>query len=734
MSEVSELAAALSNGREVRQHDNAYTALCPAHDDNNPSLSITQNSQGKMLYRCHAGCTQDAVISALNALGLRPKGSGGGDWKVLSHAPEEKGKPTGQKHPNYGNPAQRWEYRDASGRLVGYIYRFNKPDGGKELMPLAWCVSSDGAITQWRWKSFNKPRPLYQGHKLRHQHNHVVLVVEGEKTADAAQKIFPDYCVITWPGGTGAVKLVNWEVLKNRDVVIWPDADMPGHKAASQLAEILADLGARSVRSVTLPDELPEGWDLADEPPAGIDVHELLRTAKLFEPSGDAEIDKLNATLALALLGDKATIIREEWSSAHNRLVTSYISVAAMRVYYANQQIQVGRQNISVFDHWLEHRHRRTYDAIVFEPGIDVPKSYNLWRGFAFSPDVTGDWSMFKEHLFRNIAQGDESLNLWILGWFAQMVQCPRRKPGTSIAIRGKMGTGKTVVGQHFGALIRDNYVLVDDPRYVVGNFNSHMSHALLLHADEGFFAGDPRHVGRLKGLVTSNTNRIELKGKESFEINNYLRLMITSNASWVVPTGFEERRFAVVDCGEGMIQNTAYFEAMRLQLEAGGYEGLLHHLQHLDLSTVDLQQIPKTGALLDQKQQSLDPVERFWLERIQDGEIWNGSGRWDTEVPTETLYQAYIRRAQSWGVPRRVGEMQFGKDLKALMPGTGLEKVRRTVTVTGDYGEKEQKRVWCYAIPPLDLCRQSFEAAIGAPMNWNIDTPLNGHKVEIPF
>lgn len=45
------------------------TARCPAHNDAKPSLSIC-NQNGKILVKCHAGCSQDAVISALKTIGL----------------------------------------------------------------------------------------------------------------------------------------------------------------------------------------------------------------------------------------------------------------------------------------------------------------------------------------------------------------------------------------------------------------------------------------------------------------------------------------------------------------------------------------------------------------------------------------------------------------------------------------------------------------------------------------
>ena len=60
-----ELAKAL-NGKKS---GNEYLACCPAHEDRNPSLSISSNGE-KILFYCHAGCTQENVISALKERGL----------------------------------------------------------------------------------------------------------------------------------------------------------------------------------------------------------------------------------------------------------------------------------------------------------------------------------------------------------------------------------------------------------------------------------------------------------------------------------------------------------------------------------------------------------------------------------------------------------------------------------------------------------------------------------------
>jgi hypothetical protein len=56
--------ARISNRNGVR----TVVACCPAHDDTNPSLSITETADGKLLWHCHAGCSQEAVQQALERL------------------------------------------------------------------------------------------------------------------------------------------------------------------------------------------------------------------------------------------------------------------------------------------------------------------------------------------------------------------------------------------------------------------------------------------------------------------------------------------------------------------------------------------------------------------------------------------------------------------------------------------------------------------------------------------
>jgi 5S rRNA maturation endonuclease (ribonuclease M5) len=196
------------------------------------------------------------------------------DWRPIFPVPAN-APPPSFEHRRLGRLASAWQYKDATGEVLGYTAQFNKPDGGKDILSYTYCRASDGR-REWRWQSFPKPRPLYRWDRLAERQLEWVLVVEGEKTADAATELFPDHVTTTSSGGSKAAGAADWSPLKGRKVAIWPDADETGRKYAEQVARLVRKADAARV-VVQVPDSFAEAWDLADPPPPGWDLGGLRR-------------------------------------------------------------------------------------------------------------------------------------------------------------------------------------------------------------------------------------------------------------------------------------------------------------------------------------------------------------------------------------------------------------------------------------------------------------------------
>ena len=143
-------------------------ARCPAHKDKNPSLSISEGEGGKLLFKCHSGCDQLAVLDALKRRGLWPENGApaaprpatqstrtdSADWTPILPAP---GDAPDFRAGLHKPPAAFWDYVNAQGQVLGYVARWDKADGTKDkVLPFTFCRGHGGKM-EWRAKAFPEP-------------------------------------------------------------------------------------------------------------------------------------------------------------------------------------------------------------------------------------------------------------------------------------------------------------------------------------------------------------------------------------------------------------------------------------------------------------------------------------------------------------------------------------------------------------------------------------------------
>ncbi|MDC8446440.1 MAG: hypothetical protein LV471_11010, partial [Nitrosomonas sp.] len=212
-------------------------------------------------------------------------------WRPIIPVPDDAGPPP-VAHPVRGRAQSSWEYFDAAGRLLGVVYRFVTSDGGKEVLPCCFAECEDKNSREWRWLAFPEPRPLYGLYELAKYPDRPVLLVEGEKCADAAHDLLNDeFVCVSWPGGSKAVDKVDWSPLLGRVVYAWADCDnqrdkagevfpehkQPGMAAMLKIRDILKNPDSFHVVDIPRPGEASDGWDVADAVADGMPSDELVR-------------------------------------------------------------------------------------------------------------------------------------------------------------------------------------------------------------------------------------------------------------------------------------------------------------------------------------------------------------------------------------------------------------------------------------------------------------------------
>lgn len=286
-----DIVAYIGRTVKLRKEGRYYKGLCPFHSEKTPSFAVDPKRQqfkcfgcgkqgdvldfiqflsGKSLPEAQAVLENKSIVHALPP--PPPPTQDKPKWEISTPCP-----PHGQAvHRDFGKPNDMWLYRNEAGDGLYYICRFNLPGGKKEFRPLTW--RTNGNKEMWMWKGYPRPRPLYGLWKLPKMPTSTVMVVEGEKTADAAQKLFPHVAVITWHGGANAVKEHDWAPLAGRRVILCPDGDythenaggsrkawhdQPGNLAMLAVSEIIGE-SCPVVKWCGAMPETPCGWDWAD--------------------------------------------------------------------------------------------------------------------------------------------------------------------------------------------------------------------------------------------------------------------------------------------------------------------------------------------------------------------------------------------------------------------------------------------------------------------------------------
>ena len=260
-----------------------WQAKCPAHDDDNPSLSVAVGSHQAVIVKCHAGCEYQAIMTGL------------GLWKPNLHLVQ------GGKG-NLGEIIATYEYGPYQVvRFFPKTFRQRRPDPDE---PGNWI---------WNLKG-TKPR-LYHQDTLEPS----VIIVEGEKDVDRLRND------LGWPatcnsGGAGKWRSTHLKALqtaKVKQVIVIADNDQPNKKTgrrpglahARQVAASCREGGIRA-QLLQLPVELGDVSDFLDQP-GGTEKHAtalaaLCKAAPEWTPEAETEAASTEAADHLEEATDEA--------------------------------------------------------------------------------------------------------------------------------------------------------------------------------------------------------------------------------------------------------------------------------------------------------------------------------------------------------------------------------------------------------------------------------------------
>jgi 5S rRNA maturation endonuclease (ribonuclease M5) len=286
----SVVAALDQHGCQPRRVGRRLQALCPAHDDREPSLSLDEGDDGRALLHCHAGCPSEAIVAAL---GMRME----------------------QLFPPCASPITPSASERPSARFVAH---YDYVDEADELL-FQVCRRSDKHFLQrrpdgqggWLWQLGETRRVLFRLPRVLETAaaGGTIYVCEGEKDVQALERA--GVVATCNPGGVGKWRAEYAEALLGADaVIIIADRDAPGVQHALTIRESLLDRIPHVIRTAAT------GKDAADHLDAGHGIDDFVDLDFDEQPVARATPDPSHV-VRLHFQDDLADLPEPEWYLDH---------------------------------------------------------------------------------------------------------------------------------------------------------------------------------------------------------------------------------------------------------------------------------------------------------------------------------------------------------------------------------------------------------------------------------
>ncbi len=118
------------------------------------------------------------------------------------------------------------------------------------------------------------------------------------------------------------------------------------------------------------------------------------------------------------------------------------------------------------------------------------PDQFNRWQGWGVRA-VKGKWPLMRAHMREVIANGDPTVDEYLMKWKARLVQLRWEVRQVVVVLRGEEGAAKGTFGWVLMRIAGGHGYSVSSADHLTGSFNDHLFGRVFVFADEAMFAGD---------------------------------------------------------------------------------------------------------------------------------------------------------------------------------------------------------------------------------------------------
>jgi len=345
------------------------------------------------------------------------------------------------------------------------------------------------------------------------------------------------------------------------------------------------------------------------------------------------------------LAQDEYIVVNRDWllgndnfqSYATDRDVNDRLQAAGIPTQVMHYPFEGAKspKKLSVLSAWRQQAETQAgrINTLEYVPGAAdiVGHAFNTFKDVSV-PAMEGiDVSPFITHMHDNLCNGNAAYFEYLTRWLAHMVQKPAERPLTGISIIGGQGTGKgifiDVIARMLGGRRNANTTTsAKDTK----SFNTAIGSKLLVVFDEATFSHDHEQSDFMKKLVTEPFVRIEPKGIDAYEVQNFARCFITSNnMDSSTPADIGARRWLIIECKNDIDRDALTALATLVGNNGEDKPGAVKHFVNgvkqyfagLDITEFNPQQLPDQDTGMSNKISNhwrQDPVYAFLVEWLR--------------------------------------------------------------------------------------------------------------------
>lgn len=293
--QAEQIAKSLGNAKRA---NGQWVASCPVpthgkgNGDKNPSLSVHIDDDGKPLFHCHGGCSQESVFQTIRDRNLLPE---------LEERPDPLANIKPMPKVEF---QQEWQYQDEDRVTVFVKHRMRVGESGKTYR--LYKVDPNGkrypTLGDARIVPYKLPELLDAKTAGR-----IIYLAEGEKAVDALMSL--GVAATTSHSGAGNWPEENTEYFAGANVVILPDNDLTGWRYAQRAAEaILPVAKAVKVVDLGLQNQGDDAYEFIEAGGGRAELAALVKAAPKINSADDVTIPERLQTITETATNLLATI------------------------------------------------------------------------------------------------------------------------------------------------------------------------------------------------------------------------------------------------------------------------------------------------------------------------------------------------------------------------------------------------------------------------------------------